>query len=120
MRLGLGSLSLGGLVRQAQIARHHRGGAGSRAAERHEGRGGGERRRLALFLDDARVLQRRCDVLHQRHLVNRLGEAHALLGAADAGMAAAHRPVAVAGVAESDRRTVGVGFRALQPSLYRQ
>src|SRR5208337_4966741 len=65
----------------------------------------------ALLLVDARISNRRTLVLEIGQRVDWLGEADALLAAADAGMARAHWPGLHARIAEQHDGAVGVGFR---------
>src|SRR5574337_1089900 len=75
----------------AQVPGQHRGRARGRARDRRQRRGGGEAG-LALLLDHPGGRRRRRLRLQRRERVDRLGEADAGLGAADAGVPAGHRP----------------------------
>src|SRR5664279_2278744 len=104
-------------MRQTQVARQHdrrtRRGTRNRCHGRRRGEGSG----FALLLDNPRILLRWRDIEHPGYLMNRLFETYTFLAAADAGVAAADRPVVLAGVAEADRRTVGISFRPLATQL---
>ena len=79
--------------------------------------GGGRTQTLALRRIHCRKGGRRRESLDFSERVDRLGEAHALLGATETGVTDADWPVSFADVAEADGRAIGVGFRSLAPDL---